>query len=100
MNNINQTNLNSININRNLDILSEPNNINASNELLNKDNSKNDLSIQTFKKDDKKNSKANQEEIKDKSIGNIYSNNIIQKEAANNIQELNLNYVNNFCYIY
>ena len=51
-------------------------------------------------KDIENNSVKDQELTKDKKVENLYSNNIIKNEAGNNIREVNLNYVNNFCHIY
>ena len=51
-------------------------------------------------KEIEQNSKKNLEIKKEKAVENIYSNNIIKNEAGNNIGEVNLNYVNNFCGIY
>ena len=36
----------------------------------------------------------------EKSKENLYSNDIIRNKFGNNIQEVNLNYVTNFCTIY
>ena len=82
-------------MNQNREIFLDINNINASNLKLNEP-------VQTFRKskESENNSKNNQEITKDKSIENLYSNNIIKNEAGNNIHEVNLNYVNNICFIY
>ena len=100
---IHQIHLNSFNISKNKEILLDPKNINSSNEILNEGNLKfENKSIQTFRnmKDIENNSVKDQELTKDKKVENLYSNNIIKNEAGNNIREVNLNYVNNFCHIY
>ena len=100
---IHQIQLNSLNINKNKEIFGEPKNINSSNEILNEDNFKcENKSMQTFRnmKEIENNSIKVQELTKDKKVKNLYSNNIIKNEAGNNIHEVNLNYVNNFCNIY
>ena len=99
---INQSNLNSNKLNKNLDILSElNNNINSSNMQLKEDKLKRG-SAQTFgkMKEIEDDSKKNLDTKNNKAVENIYSNNIIKNENGNNIHEVNLNYVNNFCCIY
>ena len=99
---INQSNLNSNKLNKNLDILSElNNNINSSNMQLKEDKLKRG-SAQTFgkMKEIEDDSKKNLDIKNNKAVENIYSNNIIKNENGNNIHEVNLNYVNNFCCIY
>ena len=100
---IHQIHLNPFNISKSKGILLDPKNINSSNEFFNEANLKfENKSIQTFRKmeDVENNSVKDQELTKDKKVENLYSNNIIKNEAGNNIHEVNLNYVNNFCYIY
>ena len=103
---VNNLQFNSFNISKNKEILSDSNNINASNEKLNEDILKyENIPIQTFRKIEKKDntSKNNQEIKQEKPKANLYTNNIIKNESGNNIHdvhEVNLNYVNNFCYIY
>ena len=59
-------------------------------------------SAQTFgkMKEIEDDSKKNLDIKNNKAVENIYSNNIIKNENGNNIHEVNLNYVNNFCCIY
>ena len=92
--------LNSINLSKKQNNLSEFNNFNISNEL-NKDNAKY-KHIHKFKNLEgiAGNYVINNNFKKDKLRGNIYSNNIINNKNENNIQGINLNYVNNICYIY
>ena len=99
VNNIKKLNL--IDINRNQEILSESNDFNISVEPLDKNNIKNKFT-QSFKiiEDNGKNSNLKGIVKKEKSVEKIFSNNIIKKKNENSIHELNLNYVNNFCFIY
>ena len=57
---------------------------------------------QTFgkTKEIENNSKKDIEIKNNLTFGNAYSNSIIKNEVENNINEVNLNYVNNFCCIY
>ena len=89
-------------MNQKKEILAEDNNINGSHVRLNEDNNIKEEHVQTFRKikEVDNDSKNNQEITKDKSVENIYSNKVIKNEAGSNFQEVNLNYVNNFCYIY
>ena len=99
---INSTNkLNSNNVNYNHKILSECNN-NATNELLNK-NESNYKHVQTFQeiKNEIENKQKGKKKVKQrKSVEKLYSNQIIGDKSGNSIHEVNLNYVNNFCSIY
>ena len=90
------------NLQLNKEILSQSNNIDASNEQLKENNNSKNEAVLTFRntKEIEQNSKKNLEIKKEKAVENIYSNNIIKNEAGNNIGEVNLNYVNNFCGIY
>ena len=99
---IQQIQLNSFNISKSKEILLDPKNINSSNDLLNEGNLKfENKSVQTFRNKEMENNSAKDQEVtKDKKVENLYSNNIIKNEAGNNIHEVNLNYVNNFCSIY
>ena len=75
-------------------------NNNISNEKLknNKQRCKHSKTFQKLKKEDDNNLHINKKTNKEKSPDNLYKNSIIKNE--NNIREVNLNYVNNFCYIY
>jgi len=102
LNNIKHFKFNSNKITKNLDILSESNNnINGSNIKLKESNLKKEAS-QTFgkTKEIENNSKKDIEIKNNLTFGNAYSNGIIKNEVENNINEVNLNYVNNFCCIY
>ena len=99
--NINNLQLNSIQI-KNKKILSESKiNNNASNELLNENNINNEP-VQTFRKEkEEENNFKNNIKIKYyNNAKNICSNDIKKDEDVNNIQDVNLHYVNNFCFIY
>ena len=89
-------------INKNKELLSDSNIFNISNEPFNKNNI-NYEHIPTFKKINEgtdNNSKSNKNIKKSKLEENKYSNKLIENNSGNNIHEVNLNYVNNFCCIY
>ena len=84
---------NSIHIDKNKENLSDYNEFNISEGKLDLKNS--------FQKEKgvTNNMKINKDIKKGKSIKNLYANNIVNKKE-NNIQEVNLNYVNNICDIF
>ena len=89
-------------INKNKELLSDSNIFNISNEPFNKNNINNEH-IPTFKKINEgtdNNSKSNKNIKKSKLEESKYSNKLIENNSGNNIHEVNLNYVNNFCCIY
>ena len=101
VNNSNQLNVN--NEKKNYKIFSECNN-NASNVQLNK-NDENYRHVQTFQKikneiENKPKTKKKLKKGKSIENKNLYPNNIIGNKSGNNIHEVNLNYVNNFCCIW
>ena len=104
--NINSKNpLNTIQMNKNQEILSESNNCNASNEQLNEGNSNDNKykqiqTLQNIKNEIEENAKEKKKVKEGKSVENLFTNNVINNKSGNSFHEVNLNYVNNFCSIY
>ena len=99
---INTTNqLNSNFRNKNKELLSESNNFNISNEPLttNYINYENLRTLQNIKETTENNYKSNRNNKKKKTEENKPSNEINENKTGNNIHEVNLNYINNFCCI-
>ena len=99
---INTTNqLNSNFRNKNKELLSESNNFNISNEPLttNYINYENLRTLQNIKETTENNYKSNKNNKKKKTEENKPSNEINENKTGNNIHEVNLNYINNFCCI-
>ena len=98
----NMCQLNTTYANKNQELLSESNNFNISNEPLTKNNI-NFENTQTFKeiKEGAENiCKSNKNIKKTKIEENKSSNKTIKNKKGNDIHEINLNYVNNFCCIW
>ena len=88
-------------IKKNNELLSDSNIFNISNEPFNKNNI-NYEHVPTFKKIKEgleNNSKSNKNCKKSNTEENKYSNKLMKNKTRNNINEVNLNYVNNFCCI-
>ena len=94
--------LNSIIVNKKAEIFSDNNNNDISKEQLNNGDN-NYKPVQTFqelKNKEENNNKIIKQEDKPPDTNNVYTNNILNNKNGNNIHEVNLNYVNNFCLIY
>ena len=83
------------------EILSDSHNFNDdSNKNINDIFKSNVRNFQIKKNDIENNKYIENAKKNEKSKENIYSNDIIRNKFGNNIQEVNLNYVTNFCTIY
>ena len=101
MNNLDKLKLN--NLNKSQEILSDSNNINdESNKSINDIFKLNirDIDIKNNNNNAKYKFKENNKKNNEKINENLCPNNIISNKIGNNIQEVNLNYVTNFCEIY
>ena len=95
--NVDNKNMNS----KNKEILSDSNNFNDdSNKNINDIFKSNVRNFQIKKNDIENNKFIENAKKNEKSKENLYSNDIIRNKFGNNIQEVNLNYVTNFCTIY
>ena len=96
-----KNNLNSHFTGKNKRIFSESNNLNdESNKNINYIFKLNSQDFQIKKNCIENNKFIENTKKNDKSPENLYPNNIIRNKIGNNIQEVNLNYITNFCTIY